>query len=279
MYKFNVLILLLFISCKEDRKEDNRHNLYKEPSEKIFDIRASKKLFFSFENEDKSSFGFLKRDRDESSGPNSIVYYEDYLYVTDPVHANVKRINVTSGEINSTLKLGTTNFDLCSLTEFKNEIFVFTEGNKAFKIDKSLNYIREFDLKNFKGIKKFFDTKHKLEIYINIKQDKDFNFTLNTLTLDEVKLDFFGTEHFFNYDEFIKTPYYPGNNNSRGIMYKIESSDGKFNLINQYGNFELKENIPFFNDYYECDNLFFNKSVITYFNISKKGILFTVLYY
>ena len=215
----------------------------------------------------------------ESLGPNSVTFNNGYLYVTDPVHENVKKINVTSGEKMISSKLGYSNFILSSLAEFKNQIFVLSEGNLVFQIDTNLNIIKEIELKDFKGAKNYFDTNRKFEIYKNVNQNENNRFTINTLTLDEDDLVFFETEHTFSYDEYIKTPYCPKNNNSRGKIYRIESAKGELNLINQYGHFELKEKIPEVYDYYDCNNLFFNENTIVYFDISEKGILFTTLFY
>jgi hypothetical protein len=216
---------------------------------------------------------------DESLGPNSVIFNNGYLYVTDPVHENVKKINITSGEKMTSSKLGNSNFILSSLAEFKNQIFVLSEGNLVFVIDMELNFIKNIELKDFKGVKGYFDTNRKFEIYSQVIQNEDTSFTVNTLTLDEDRLMFFQTEHTFSYDECKKTPFWPKNYNSRGKIYRIESVKGEFNLVNQYGHFELKEEIPGVYDYYDCNNLFFNENSIVYFKISEKGILFTILVY
>ncbi len=247
---FLILITLVYFSigC------NNTHSQKENPTNQSGFIKANcTKFKFLFNNEDFNSFGkkFFKNDLPIS--PKSIAIYDEWIYIIDTYHNNIKRIDYNKNNLKSSKILSKDNIWLNDIIVFNNKLYIISEIDSLYIYDFDLNLIERKWLN--KGEGKFYKL-YNDSLIISYPAEKYKFITINSK------------------DEII--------NVSHGYRSKKDLSHGKFcirdveNSIIEtaYGKFVLNQEYK-----YEGANLDFDEKKISFFNTDSNYIYINVCKY
>lgn len=179
-------------------------------------IHNYKKYSYRVNNENKNSFGY-KDYHDLDVGPTSIILDSIFVYIVDQYHSNIKRINLNTGEIKTSHKLGSIPMAwLRDIAIFNNRLYITTDLDSIYVLSKEFESITSLYMD--KGEKYFSNIdENELTVYITLKAKLSKIGPDNNLieSLKILPFDIFKTPHgkeFRVYQEkdgkkFIKTPY------------------------------------------------------------------------
>lgn len=283
-------IILYLVSCNgiipiENKNSDILHNdsfivFQKKELNANFlkKIKSFKQFKYNVDNNSNKAIGFSLVQDDEALGIRGIILKDSFVYLSDPYFGNIKRINLNNGDlcISETL---TTNrfFSIRNLAVFNNNIYVFTDKEDFYILNFDLKILSQNKIENGKGIKDIFQTKEDtLIIYFSQDIEQLYNKKINVsraiiLKDNNIKKD---TVCFNNFEE-----YSEWESNVRGIFYKTIYKDGKHYLLNEYGQFEINENLPSTSEYYNSKSIDFNSNTIVYFKTLPTELIICVYSY
>lgn len=278
-----VVHLFFFASC-QGKTENNHVNTSNvkhavEPIETgdVKRIKSSQIFRYKVNNADYKQFGFLPVEEDQSIGVRSIIVSGNFIFVTDPFHGNIKKIDMKNGRVAAVSTQLDTGNNLRTITVFNNAIYVLTDNEKIFLLDFTLNKINELVIPKYRWVKDIFNqTENELVLFRPIEdvvQQADISMKIKMVKIDvtnAVKRDSLQ----LSYDEYNKSYYAVGN--IRGKQYKYLNEEGKHFIVNEYGKFELKEKLPDTYKYYESKNIDFMVNSIVYFSVSRDEVVLTV---
>jgi hypothetical protein len=280
-----LLNLCLFYSCQETTRikgeSTNSTNFNDHSQAKGFidnkSIKSTQVFRFKVNNTDVQQMGFLALQEDQSIGIRSVVINNDFVFLADPLHGNIKKINLKSGKIIAVSpKLDNEN-NLRTLAVFNNAIYVITDKENIKMMDFNFNKIDDLSVPNYKWVKDvFFQTENELVLFRPIEdvvQQADKSMKIKTLKIDvtkSIRID----SVILSYDEYTKSPY--AKDNIRGKRYDYLNEDGRHYLLNEFGKFELKEELPTTYRYYDSKNLDFTSNKIVYYSVTPDEVILTV---
>jgi hypothetical protein len=129
--------LLLFLLLSLSRISSSADNNY-----------TYTKLSFPVNNEDSNSFGYKTFENDNDVTIASICLDDDYIYLLDQFHSNVKKINISNKNIETSKKISDLKYPwLLDIIIFNNKIYVTNTLRSIFVLDKKMNHIRTIESK------------------------------------------------------------------------------------------------------------------------------------
>jgi len=198
---------------------------------------------FCFDNTDLSAFGFEYFDNDESIGPKSIFISDQFAYIADTYHSNIKKINLLTGEMNSSVSLCNNRAWLRDIIEFDNMLFVLTDLAANYVLDKNLNLIKEIQLPA--GSK------------YGLKSGEDYLLIYSS-----------GKVIYLNHEGKVakeKNEFHNILQTIRGKEYDLSDES----IITEYGSYIHSGSYTPTWEYYDAVNIDFNSSFLAFFTIDK----------
>lgn len=287
--KFIIFLIgsLIFQSCQTSIEkehtnvsEQNLNNDERKGSEEIKAIKSVRIFKYKINNSNDNDFGFLSVLEDQSIGVRNIYLYKDFVFLSDPVHGNVKKINLSSGKICAVSPLLDKDNDLRNITVFNDFVYVLTDNEINFILDTGLNKIGNLLLPQYKGVKDVFkQTENELILYRPIEdviQQNDKRMKISILKVDKTN-SFQKDSLIWSYDEYNKSAYGSSSSSNRGKQYTVfNNKEGKRYFINEHGKFELREILPTTFKYYDSKNIDFTPNKIAYYNVTSSDVILTV---
>lgn len=280
-----ILIVLLFFisSCNEKKQSANestkgvKHAVQSIGTGEIKPIKSSQIFRYKVDNADDKHFGFLLEHEDQSIGVRGIVVYGNFIFVTDPFHGNVKKIDAKSGKVVAVSTQLDTDNRLREITVFNNVIYVITDNEKIFLLNLNLNKINELIIPEYKWVKDILNQSEK-EIVLFRPIEDVFQQADKSMKIQIAKIDVANAVNrdslLLNYDEYNRM--HIASVNKRGRQYKYLNEEGKHLIVNEYGFFELKEKLPNTYKYYDSKNIDFMANSIIYFSVTIDDVILTV---
>jgi hypothetical protein len=96
---------------------------------------------YHYNNIKSSEFGIERFEHDLPVGPTNIIMNNNYVYIIDQFHNNLKRIDLISDQIISSKPLSTENIWLLDFGIYKDKIYVSSELDSLYVFDQRLNLI------------------------------------------------------------------------------------------------------------------------------------------
>jgi len=288
----NLLIITLAtisLSCIQ-KKESNLikaetlkvSNQEKDSSSNYRKVKNKKTILIPIDNSDASKFGFHKEEMDESVGPMSIFLDENYLYITDPIHNNIKKINILNEDIKVSTRIGDKESEIREIAKLDKRFYALSDDSVIYVLNEDLKEIDEIKIDDFKGVKDIFSIEdNQLKLYRPIEdvvQDDNGDMSISVLSLN-LNNSYIKDTIKYTYDVYEKTQYSTSGYHIRGDYYEVIKNDEQDVLKNKFGEFSLNNKIPNTYEFYDCKNICFNENTIAYFEIINDNIVITVLSY
>ncbi len=135
-----IVALVMLFSCREQTKSEKSKL---EPSVSMDKaLKNDYKIVLAINNENPDSIGFLQSEG-EAVGIEGIYLFEDKIVLTDPIHKNLKIIDVRTNEVMVSNEL---DDGIEQVIEFNNLLYVFSGSGKVFLFDRGLEYDKELNL-------------------------------------------------------------------------------------------------------------------------------------
>jgi hypothetical protein len=198
-------------------------------------------------NRDYEKIGFELITGDESNGVKSIILKDTVIYLLDAFHNNIKKINLITGKVKSSLPLSNKKAWLRDLAVFDKKLFVTTDVEANYILDLNLNLIKTFKLPTqTKYVYKVF--KDSLLIY-DLGKIIAINNAGTVLDTRNEDIDILKMAH--------------------GKKYTIQG-----NTINtEYGTAHINSSFPYtWKNYYDAINIDFNNKELVYFEVNPKWL-------
>jgi len=213
------------------------HQKNNKPTIKYFDV-----FEFYFDNHNPNYFGLETFENDEGIGPKSLAIYQDFVFIIDPVHSNIKRIDLNSGKQITSTKLGEGRAWLRDIAVHRDRIWVLTDLHQNFMLEISLEDYTTFELPN--GPKTFlFSEDDKIEIYSFYKKTL-FDENGRQLTTENKFRDVYRT----------------------GAKKEFSFENGK--VETPFGIYFLSVNFETTTEFFDSFNMDFSTSYLVFFTIS-----------
>ena len=223
-----------------------------------------KHMEFSINNKRTDQFGFEFVKDDESIGVKSLIVDSCFLYLTDAYHSNIKRINVTSSQMESSDGVSDTKlknvrwFD--KLVAFKDLIYV-PAYDTLYVFDKIMSLKKAIKAKRCRKYI-YSCNDNELNIYLGEAQLKDFstNFELLSINNSGVPISKIENVSIGVVDSSLNYKW------ACGRPYLMVSRAGKNYFQCAYGTIELKYPfVPFEDKFNASNDLFFDAHNLAYF--------------
>lgn len=251
-----IIILLLFAGCSSQQEEKT-----KVPNDTIQrQVISFNKWVFKIDNENPDNIGYKVYTDDESIGVKGIYPADDYVYITDVYHTNIKRINIKTGELVSSKCLASKPADesgiwLRDIAMLDNNIYVTSDRDSIYVFNLELKYL--YAISTEKGRKHFEKVTQDFLLVNNLLRiNKNGNVTKVKEAADNVLRE-----------------------TVQGKEFKKYEKEGKYYFQSQYGAIELKYPIPKIQAYSGAENFNFNSSTLVYFNSTPTEFILYVYEY
>lgn len=250
----------------------------KEFDKDIKKIKNIRQFKFLVNNNDPLCFGFELVPDDQAIGVRNILLVENSAYLTDPYHGNIKKVNLLDGKVLISSILDSNYTSLRMLAYMNYKIYVFTDRVNTFIIDTSLKKTDEFLMSNYRWGKDVFYQKEDVIVLYrpidDVTQLTDRRLKVSLLKLFDGNKLVKDSVFFDNYKSFRDIEP-----NDRGVKYE-EVTEGSFRyLVNAWGKYELKEQLPVTSKYYDSKNIDFTANRIVYYSVSPKEVIITIYEY
>lgn len=236
-------------------------------------------LSFTIDNNDSTAFGFRLETEDQSMGPRSIARWSHWLFVTDPVHANVKRIDLETRAV-----ITSRNFphELDQIYFVGSTLVVGTRSETWIVMDTMMNVKRVFDTPGYLYAKDAIrigndslQTYRPIEDVVQL-EDRSYRVRITTIAMDggasvdslSMALEAFDTSVFNSF-----------NDHYGGCEFVLLQRGPAQVLSNCYRCYEIPGPIPNTYEYYDCKNYCITETSISYFEISPGTMRVTALDY
>jgi hypothetical protein len=194
-------------------------------------------------NRDYEKIGFELITGDESNGVKSIILEDTVIYLLDAFHNNIKKINLITGKVKSSLRLSNKKAWLRDLAVFDKKLFVTTDLEANYILDLNLNLIKTFKLPmQTKYVYKVF--KDSLLIY-DLGKVIAINNAGTVLDTRNEDIDILKMAH--------------------GKKYTIHGDT----INTEYGTAHINSSFPYtWKKYYDAINIDFNNKELVYFEVN-----------
>lgn len=222
---------------------------------------------FTVNNKDSNCIGFNLVEGDESCGVRSIAIFPNskYVFIVDGNHNNLKRIDISTGQMKSGRKINeyfkNEYISLNDIAVFDGKIYL-TSSSDIIIFDINLEYLSriKMDTHAVNSVTFCRVTNDSLFVYLTHKQLKDRSIEENQLVI--TKNSFFMKSINIPITQFIEESK---KKVTLGKEFRIDSFNGKNVLYNKFGCYELKNSIPIIK-YYSSRNIDFEEKCIVFFD-------------
>jgi hypothetical protein len=226
-----IVTLYLFFICLVGCNSIQKQNNYNQ----ILDS-----LILDINNDDYKKIGFKYEEDDESIGVKSIIIKDSVIYLLDVYHSNIKRINLVTGELESSKPFSEKRVWLRDLIVFKKSIFIFSDIETNYILDLNLNLIKTFELPI--GSKYYYKTNNDTLLIYNMGEVLKINDDGILLSRKKEFIDILKLAHGKEYS----------------IINKV--------IYTKYGDVHLKREFPYtWKEYYDAVNIDFNERNLVFF--------------
>ena len=257
MLKFPLLLVLsiLFTCCKPQTKENDL-------DASVYKIKTG--------NRNVNEIGYLLDEKTGEVTSVSCIYIRDKnILLLDPVHNNIKVLDINTGALTKVSdRISEKPVWLSDLISFDDFIYVASYNDVAYVLDHSLNKIKEFQIDNPFGEKRFFLDKGKLYICTystDYWQDKEYGISVVGTEINDSgtvgKDTVFVGRGYEAYEEKI-------------AGYRVREGDGSSCIIANEDVFCVKNKIPTVP--YPSRNVFVHEGVLSFFELQKDSLKVTV---
>lgn len=258
-----IITLLSLLAC--NRTDINVHKGFFESNEASdsLDSIQPKVLSFPIDNEDANKIGFVEMENDISIGITSICVVNQFIYLTDEYHKNIKRVNILTSDITSSIKLTDSIYfkQFNDIVYFNNNLYITSSENNIFVISKDLKKSFSFKL----------PTKGGYPIKILSKSDSTLDFSIEIIDslyrinkINQVVL----SKKLDNKESIWLTNYFDielGNIRYKSLKY-IKENNNEYIILGKK-KVKLIEPFKYCSDAYNID---FNNDYLVIFDISAK---------
>lgn len=290
----NILMVWCFIfilqACQQSTKTENNisgsnksNKTFISENKELKAIKLAQVFKYKYDNSNAKKFGFLYLSDEQSIGVKGVCLYNEYAYLTDPLHGNVKKVNLKNGEIVGASSRLNKNFNLTKLTVFNDLVYVLTDDEIIYILDLNLNNANNLLTPNYRWEKDFFkQTDEELSLYRpidDVVQLKDKRMKIHILDID--KNNNISTDSIvWSFDKYNNSGYGSKLYNIRGKEYNFTKDDANAELLTiDFGKFELKKSLPTTFQYYESKNIDFTSNRIIFYEITKEELIINVYNY
>lgn len=210
-----------------------------------------KTFTFPVDNNCPQCFGYKTYEHDMSVGPASIIIHENFAYVTDRVHGNVKRIDLETGELAAGPRVNNSyNPWLNDIAIFNGKIYVTSDLDSVHVLDMNLKPLYAFYL-------------GRGEKYFTRIQDENFEILIELedrkVVIDKSDAIVSAIDKVINLDIIIQP---------HGKKYEIIKKGDKQFIKNQYDLVALQTPYSYnFNDY-DAFRIDFTENRLVYFDVN-----------
>ncbi|MEP1095941.1 MAG: hypothetical protein ABJG78_12570 [Cyclobacteriaceae bacterium] len=236
--KFTIVFVII-ISCatRESTRQIATPNVAIDQIESdTIRIVKTKTVTLEYDNYDNKKFGVEFFEGDLPIGQPSIALDDDFVYIVDAFHNNVKKFVISDESLSSSKALSENRIWLNDILEFNSQIVVTSELDSIYLFDKDLNLLsRKYLKKGRSSFVRKYDNDSLLLFFRDSKEYVTLNRSLQIINSREVDYAERGDEVFYK-------------------NKKIEDiTDGVYRT--QYGIFKMTLN-PYF------DNIDFNERIL-----------------
>ncbi len=235
----------------------------------------SKNTFCYQIGENSDSFGYdVFEETGEINSVVSIKIVNKYIYLSDAVHGNVKRLDLESGELIASEKLDTDSSWINSLAYYNDLLYVFTFKGNVYLLDKNLKKKDKFFLNNYIGnINVFSEDEDGLKIYRHspndIFQNKSQEYYLKRIVVSKTNNYTFDTIP-LNNEEYLTL--------LRKEIGKEVLVDNKLIFKTTNWKYEIPDSLSKNNDY-DCRSIDYSKDYIVTFEVNPRLLKLIVYKY
>lgn len=135
---FQILMSLVLISCI--KTDNSKHETIEATQPKIFT--------FPIDNEDPCKFGFVEMDNGISIGVTSVCIVNNFVYLTDEYHKNVKRIDILNSNLICSDKITDSTFfkQFNDVIDFNDNLYITSSEKNIYVVDYNLKKSFSFEL-------------------------------------------------------------------------------------------------------------------------------------
>ena len=234
------------------------------------------KTFYYQVNSNPDSIGYsVFSETGEISSISSLKVVNKYVYLTDAVHGNVKRVDITTGNLIVSEKLDRDSCWLSSMAYFNNLLFVFTFRGNVYLLDKSLVKKGSLFLKDYFGndIEVYSENKDSLVIYghssMDIFQDNNHKDFLRRMIIDKNNHYSFDTIALTSEESFFRLKKETG---------KEEIEDSQLIYKTNKGEYEIPDSIEIRKEY-DCKRIDYTDNYLVNFEVDSKCLKLVVYEY
>jgi len=135
-----VFVFCLFAaSCLEKTKDNHYHTT---------SYGEVKTISIAIDNEDQSKIGFVKLENDVFIGITSLCVVDHFVFLTDELHKNVKRVDLRSSEVIHSERLTDSTFfkQFNDATWFNERLYISSSERAVFVVSRDLKEHTSFEL-------------------------------------------------------------------------------------------------------------------------------------
>lgn len=153
LHLFLIIIFAQLVSCRFI----NNTKKYTASSERVFDkeleiFPRDYRIFeFNFNNQDPSAFGKEYIKGDLPITPSSITVFNNEIFIVDPFHNNVKKIDIETTELTSSTPVSSRRAWLYDVIAFNNRIYVSSEADTIYVFTTGLTLVNKIFITKGKG--------------------------------------------------------------------------------------------------------------------------------
>jgi len=285
MRKKTYVILAIFVTViflcyrlnvwSQDKKVSTKDNQITLDSTKIKYIKNKRTFVFPVGN-NTNAFGFRTYpETGDIASISCIRIIDNSIYLIDGVFSNVKKISVNDGKLTVSENLKRDRTYLVSIGQLNNLLYIFTNAQIAYILDKNLQYKGSIILKDYNGdVNIYSEGKDTLTVF-NIAAYWDDAY--GKLNLIKFKVDVNGhcipdtvpvDDDEFQYLE----------RKSNGKESKEFIIGNKMFLRTKMFTYEISESLKDLNNY-ACIDVDYSDKYLVYFKVNSKRLKLTVLEY
>jgi hypothetical protein len=278
-----VSIIVIFSKCGESNSRTNTNQSEYSVVIKVDSLEIKpimKKYIWKYltNNSDSGKIGFLHIQHEQSICIKNMVLENNFVYFADPVHSNVKRIDLLNGAILTSAALTNRKFTLGEITILNDTIYVVSDQEVIYSTTKTFQYYDSFLINDYRWDKTILFQNGNEAIITRPVQDiiqkRDLNMRARVLRLKGFNL--------FKSDS-IELGSWDNSNlqlqSIRGKIYEVGEIDSTHYVSTSFGKYLLQNRISTTSDYYDSENLDFNSNSLVYFDVNPVEIVFYFFVY
>jgi hypothetical protein len=231
----------------------------------------SSEYTIAISNKNKNCIGYEHYKEDMDLSLSLIYKYNNFIFLLDKYHQNIKRLDLKTKEIISSEKLNRTLDDIIVRN---NLLYVTGYAGSLFVLDINLKTIKTIALPM--GSKFFYNDNNVIAVLgYESEQRKDLSVVYQRLKLNPLDYSLEKDSLVLSYAEYVKRDIAV---NNKHFDYKQEKHNNSIIIKSSYGNYKINNLILDFNNYI-TNNVFCDKDSIVYFEIKRNKLIIHVYNY